>query len=33
VRVVNVQTGQIVEAFDDEQTQTANSWSVGGAER
>ncbi len=32
VRVVNVQTGQIVEAFDDEQTQTANSWSVGGAD-
>ncbi len=32
VRVVNVETGQIVEAFDDEQTQTANSWSVGGAD-
>lgn len=32
VRVVNVETGQIVEAFDDEQTQTANSWNVGGAD-
>lgn len=32
VRIINAETGQIVEAFDDEQTQTANSWSVGGAD-
>lgn len=30
VRVVDVQTGRIVEAFNDEQTQTANSWGAGG---
>jgi curli biogenesis system outer membrane secretion channel CsgG len=30
VRVVNTQTGQIVQAFDDEQTQTATSWGTGG---
>jgi curli biogenesis system outer membrane secretion channel CsgG len=29
VHVINVQTGQIVEAFDDEQTQTATSWTGG----
>ncbi len=30
VHVVNVQTGQIVQSFDDEQTQTATSWGTGG---
>lgn len=30
VRVVDTQTGRIVQAFDDEQTQTANSWGAGG---
>jgi curli biogenesis system outer membrane secretion channel CsgG len=30
VRIVNVQTGQILQAFDDEQTQTATSWGTGG---
>lgn len=30
VRVVDAQTGQIVQAFDDEQTQAATSWGAGG---
>lgn len=30
VRIVNTQNGQIVQAFDDEQTQTATSWGTGG---
>lgn len=30
VRIVNVETGQIIQAFDDEQTQTATSWGTGG---
>jgi curli biogenesis system outer membrane secretion channel CsgG len=30
VRVVDTQTGRILQAFDDEQTQTANSWGTGG---
>jgi curli biogenesis system outer membrane secretion channel CsgG len=30
VRIIDVQTGRIVQAFDDEQTQTANSWGAGG---
>lgn len=30
VRIVDTQTGRIVQAFDDEQTQTANSWGAGG---
>ncbi len=30
VRIINTQTGQIVQAFDDEQTQTATSWGAGG---
>ncbi len=30
VRIINAQTGQIVQAFSDEQTQTATSWGAGG---
>ncbi|HEY9086359.1 MAG TPA: CsgG/HfaB family protein [Candidatus Tyrphobacter sp.] len=30
VRIIDTQTGRIVQAFDDEQTQTANSWGAGG---
>lgn len=30
VQVVDTQTGRIVQAFDEEQTQTANSWGAGG---
>lgn len=30
VRIINAQTGQIIQAFSDEQTQTATSWGAGG---